>query len=241
MQTPALCAAFERHLETFREEVDTAQQYFFSYLGIRDLIAKRRDVFDEMNRNSQYWIVSHHAMIMSTFIAMGRIFDGKSKFNLGHLKHVVARDPSLLSLRALRDRKALLPGLDADEYVKDRHELTPAHMAAIGDEIDRWQAVYVDRYKAIRHQFAHKKFADLTSVNQLLANTDIEEMKSMFSFLNALHLAVLELWMNGLEPVVRPRPFVLPPHPIPSDYQAGEKAYRQAQDVIFTLMNGVPS
>ena len=66
MQTSASCAAFERHLETFRKEVDTAQQYFFGYLGMRDLIAKRRDVLDEMNRNSQYWSVSHHAMIMST-------------------------------------------------------------------------------------------------------------------------------------------------------------------------------
>ncbi len=238
MQTSALHVAFERHLEAFRTEADTAQQYFFGYLGMRDLIAKRRDVLDEMNRNSQYWIVAHHAMIMSTFIAIGRIFDDKSKFNLGRLKHVVARDPSLFSLLALRDRKALLPGVDADEYIKDRHELTPAHMAAIGDEIDRWQAVYGDRYKAIRHQFAHKKFTDVAAVNQLLAKTDVEEMKSMFSFLNALHLTVWELWTNGLEPVVRPRPFVLPPDPTPADYQAGEKAYRQAQDVILTLMRG---
>jgi hypothetical protein len=62
-------------------------------------------------------------------------------------------------------------------------------------------------------------------------------MKRLFGFLHALHMAVYELWLNGGDPVIRARPFALPPDPMPSDYyMVGEKAYRLAQDVMLSMM-----
>jgi hypothetical protein len=37
----------------------------------------------------------------------------------------------------------------------------------------------------------------LPTIPALLAKTDIEEIKRLFGFLHALHMAVYELWMNG--------------------------------------------
>ena len=57
-------------------------------------------------------------------------------------------------------------------------------------------------------------------------------MKRLFGFLHAVY----ELWLNGEDPVIRARPFALPPDPMPSDYMVGEKAYRPAQDVMLSMM-----
>jgi hypothetical protein len=51
---------FERELEIFRTEEETAQQYFFSYLSVRSLAATNGDVLKMINTTP--WITAHHAM-----------------------------------------------------------------------------------------------------------------------------------------------------------------------------------
>jgi AbiU2 len=66
-------------LEIFRTEEETAQQYFFAYLSVRSMAAENSDVLKMMNINPLFWVTAHHAMLLSTFVALGRIFDLKSK------------------------------------------------------------------------------------------------------------------------------------------------------------------
>jgi hypothetical protein len=68
-------AAFEQELEIFRKEEETAQQHFFAYLSVRELAASDIEVLRAMNTTPLFWLTTHHAMLMSTFIALGRIFD----------------------------------------------------------------------------------------------------------------------------------------------------------------------
>jgi len=72
---------FEYELEIFRTEEETAQQYFFAYLSVRSLIATNNDVLKMVNTTPLFWKTAHHAMILSAFVALGRIFDQKSKHN----------------------------------------------------------------------------------------------------------------------------------------------------------------
>ena len=65
----------QEEIEIFRKEEEAAQQTFFAYLGIRDLLAKRLDVLAAVNRNSMFWLTTNHALFVSTFIWLGRIFD----------------------------------------------------------------------------------------------------------------------------------------------------------------------
>jgi hypothetical protein len=70
-------------LEIFRTEEETAQQYFFAYLSVRSMAAENSDVLKMMNMNPLFWVTAHHAMLLSTFVALGRIFDLQSKHNIG--------------------------------------------------------------------------------------------------------------------------------------------------------------
>jgi ACT domain-containing protein len=81
---------FEKELEIFRTEEETAQQYFFSYLSIRDLAGKNDDVLNVINTTPLFWVTVHHAMLLSAFVALGRIFDQNSRHNIDRLISEVA-------------------------------------------------------------------------------------------------------------------------------------------------------
>jgi AbiU2 len=73
---------FERELEIFRTEEETAQQYFFSYLSVRSLAAKNHAVLAQMNTAPLFWATIHHAMLLSAIVALGRIFDRNRQLSL---------------------------------------------------------------------------------------------------------------------------------------------------------------
>jgi hypothetical protein len=61
---------------------------------------------------------------------------------------------------------------------------------------------------------------------------------AMFGFLHALHEGLCELYLNGRNPLPLPNiTFVLPPTPKPDRrYHPGEKAYREAQQVLLSMV-----
>ena len=68
----------EAELETFRIDEETAQQFFFSYLGVRDLTAKRPDVLAAVNRNPMFWKTTHYSMFVSTELSP-KVGDGGNR------------------------------------------------------------------------------------------------------------------------------------------------------------------
>jgi hypothetical protein len=82
------------------------------------------------------------------------------------------------------------------------------------------------------------KRSHLEEVNALLAKTNVDELKRMFGFLRALHQALDQLFLNGLNPIPLPEcKFVLPPEPEPNRvYYPGEDAYLEAQQVLLMMM-----
>jgi hypothetical protein len=220
---------FEVELNIFRTEQETAEQYFFAYLGIRSLAAQRADVLALMNHNSVFWIISHHALLLSTFIALGRIFDHASKHNVDRLMLVVERNLPIFSQAALRSRKEkVISAEQAREYGKDRHVLSANEVRNLKKQIREWRKVFQARYLPIRHQFAHKRLSHIDEVKALLAKTNVDELKHMFGFLRSLHQALDQLFINGLNPIPLPEcQFVLPPEPEPS------RQYYPGEDVVF--------
>jgi hypothetical protein len=101
------------------------------------------------------------------------------------------------------------------------------------------RSVYEDRYREVRHKvFAHRALSTISEVNELLANTSIDEMKELFSFLSALYSCLWELFENGREPIPTPREFALPPDP-PRRHAAmlsGETIYREGQAVLWSML-----
>jgi hypothetical protein len=241
--TTGLEAGFERELEIFRTEEETAQQYFFCYLSVRSLAASNSDVLKMMNMNPLFWVTTHHAMLLSAFMALGRIFDQTSKHNIDTLISMTSRALPAFTKPTLKARKqaAGLTPQQAAAYVADSHELTAHDIRNLRKEIVTWRRVYDGHYREIRHKvFAHKALSDIDEVNALLANTKVDELKDLFAFLSAIYSCLWETFHNGRRPTIHVRPFVLPPEqPAFGDRSPRETVYREGHAVLTSMLTGL--
>lgn len=228
----------DAEIEIFRKDEEYAQQAFFAYIGIRTLLAKNQDVLDDVNRRWLFWVTTHHSLLVASFVGLGRIFDQDSAHNLGRLLNMIGDNLDQLSREALRRRKEeVIPPEQAADYVKEKHETSAADVRALRKEVAAWRKIYEPVYGEIRHHMAHNK-GSRDTLDQLLAKTNIDEMKRMFGFLHALHEALRELHLNGRPPLPLPQiTFVLPPDPAPRRQPyPGETTYREAQAVMISML-----
>jgi hypothetical protein len=206
---------FEQELEIFRTDEEAAQQAFFCWLSVRYAMLNDKEVHRAVNEGPLFWRTTHHAMLLSAFITLGRTFDQDSHHNLDRLIDIFARDVPSFSRDALRQRKELvISAEEAARYVEGKHELTPDDVRLIKKQIAVRRSVYQERYRAVRDQFAHHGLPDLAQREELFAKTNIEEMKDLFGFLYALHDALWEAFQNGFAPAVKTYKFILPPAPV---------------------------
>src|ERR1700682_5096459 len=117
-------------VELFRTEEEVAQQYFFCYLSVRTLAAAQAEVLKTINDTPLFWITTHHAILLSAFVALGRIFDQdkKSLHNIDKMIKAVSDDLQAFTRPALAVRKQAA-GISADDaavYVEDAYEMTLA-------------------------------------------------------------------------------------------------------------------
>jgi hypothetical protein len=236
-------AAFEQELEIFRKEEEAAQQQFFAYLSVRELAASDTEVLRAMNTTPLFWLTTHHAMLVSAFIALGRIFDQNSAHNIDSLMALASKDLSVFSKPALAKRKEKA-GLKTDEataYVSDAFEPTASDLRALRKEIKAQRVIYEARYRDIRDKvFAHNEVFDLDVANQLLANTSVAEMKAAFGFLHSLYETLWQLFHNGRKLGLNARAFVLPPGSnAGAQILPGEKVFREGQRVLAHVVRGI--
>lgn len=229
---------FERELKIFAAEEEPAQQYFFSYLLMRDLPAQDANVLREMNSNALFWITTRDALLLSAFVALGRIFDQKSKHNIDRLMKVTEKNISAFSKKSLAARKvaAGLAEEEAAAYIADSYELTPGDLRKLRKRIAAWRKVYEARYRDVRDKvYAHKELSSVDEANDLMANTKIQEMRNLFSFLSALEDVLSASFNNGIQPSRNEREFVLRPRTPSGTSRPGEKVYRQGYGVLKSL------
>jgi hypothetical protein len=156
------------------------------------------------------------------------MFDQQLAHNVNLLLRMVERNLPTLNRDALRDRKAkVITPEQAADYVASKHEMTIDDVRALRKEVADWRRIYEPVYRHIRDHLAHNK-KGVSDLDALLAMTNVEEMKRMFGFFHALHEGLVELYLNGRNPLPLPDvTFVLPPEPKPQrQYHPGEKAHR---------------
>jgi hypothetical protein len=189
-----------KELEIFRTEEEVAQQYFFCYLAIRQLAAGSAELLKLLNSTPLFWITTHHSLLVAAFVALGRVFDQNSRHNIDRLLKVAAADIALFSKASLAQRKEAegIARAEAIDYVRDAYEPAVDDFRFLRKEVGRYRRLYEARYRDVRDKvFAHKELSTTGDANALLAKTNIEEMKSIFGFLYALHESLWELLFNG--------------------------------------------
>jgi hypothetical protein len=208
--------AFGDELEVFRKEEEVAQQYFFAWLQIRTELTADEKLLDRLNDTPLFWITAHHALLLAAFVALGRVFDQGSSHNVNALLKMASKNKAIFTKDALRVRKigeGVTPAFAA-EYVVDKYEASDADFRDLRREVAKRQRVYEERFRDVRDKiFAHKELADHDEMNALLGRATIDELKSLFGFLHALHEALWQLLVNGRRPILRLPDFKLPTRP----------------------------
>ena len=74
-------------------------------LSLREFAASNSDVLKAMNTTPLFWLTTHHAMLLSAFIGLGRIFDPSSAHNIDTLRAIASKDLDVFSKAALAKRK----------------------------------------------------------------------------------------------------------------------------------------
>jgi hypothetical protein len=122
--------------------------------------------------------------------------------------------------------------------VRDKHEATAEDFRQLRKEVATQRRIYEARYRGIRDKiFAHNEVGNLGG-GDLFAKTNIEEIKSLFAFLTALHEALWELIANGRKPTLNVLEFVLPPAPATSGRHMlpGELVAREVNALFDSLV-----
>jgi hypothetical protein len=230
----------EGELNELRQDAESAQQFFFAYLGIHDLTASRPEVLAAVRRNSMFWIATRFSHYATTFFYLGRIFDQRSAHNLNGLLRMVEKNLHELNREALQRRKErFISSEQAADYVSDKHELTAIELQTIRDEVEGWRAIYMPVYKEIRDHLAHNK-RGRSDIDNFTSKASVDEMKRMLGFLHSLHEGLFQLWLNGRNPLPL-QDIVFETHPLPRprrQLNVGETAYYDAQDALLMLESG---
>src|SRR2546430_1762268 len=119
--------AFERELEIFRKDCESAAQCFYGHLAINEVALRHRAVHKFLNQNAMFWNTG--AMQAATSMAWGVSFDQGSPHNVDRLVKLAQDDPSIFAPQSLRRRKQgddLAPPWWLDEYMRDVYVPTSA-------------------------------------------------------------------------------------------------------------------
>ena len=93
--------AFERELEIFRKDCESAAQCFYAHLAINEVALRRPRVHRFMSQHAMFWNTAAGAMQVATFMAMGRSFDQGSPHNIDRLLRLAQSDPSIFTLPSI--------------------------------------------------------------------------------------------------------------------------------------------
>lgn len=196
-------AAFDVELEVFRNEVEAATLFFHAERMFHVMAAKHEEVHEFLKRTPMFWNTCTAALQTSTVIALGRIFDRKSRHNLDALIRMARNNRKIFSKKALESRKKLLPITPADvvAFMRDAYEPTLADFDRIAALVKERRKIYDANYKNLRHKwFAHRGVSKPKEIAELFSPTNIEELHQMFHFLGLLHEQLWQLLVNGREP-----------------------------------------
>ena len=205
--TPAV--EFERELEIFRTEAETAIQCLYTYLAIHDTAGRNRKTRDMLDEFALFWNTNLGALQTAAFIVLGRIFDQNSVHNIDRLLKLGKDNLGIFSKLALASRRqgqAPVPPDYLREYLRSVYEPTAEDFRRLRGLVSQNRKIYETRYRDIRRKwFAHKEIAESAEIGALFANTNIRELQRLVTFLGSLYDALWQLFANGSKPALRQR------------------------------------
>lgn len=199
---------FERELEIFRTEAETAAQFFYAYLDIHASAGADKSIYRLLNSAPLFWNTILGGLQTGAFVVLGRIFDKDLAHNIGRLLRLAQDHPQIFSKAAFARRRQRTDKISAEHlenYLTHLYVPKPADFRRLRGYVSKQQKIYLDKYQPLRHRvFAHNELSDPAEISALLARTKVREIQQMLVFLMSLYDALWRLFANGHRPVLRP-------------------------------------
>jgi hypothetical protein len=200
--------SFERQLANLERESTVIANYVYAEMAIQHAASKSPKLLSRLNRTPTFWNTCNAALQSAAYIALGRVFDRKSPYNLEALMLAMEKSLPEFSRNALADRKR--EGKTADppwlqEYLKKAYYPKRRDVTRIRTHVAKYRALYERAFMPVRHQYlAHRQTHGSEKVHQLFGKGKVKELWHLTTFLVRLHSALWELLHNGRKPALRP-------------------------------------
>ncbi|MDN3920410.1 transposase [Roseateles violae] len=194
-------------LENLRHEAGVAARYVYAEMAIQHAASKSKKLLNRLNDTPTFWIACGAAFQSAAYIALGRMFDTTSRYNVEELLKTLEDNLHLFQPAALAERKRNGKAEDPDwlaEYLAEAYYPTLADVLRIRKKVDGHRAVYERAIKPVRHKYlAHREKQERSEVSALYAAGTVKEIWRLATFLLQLHDVLWQLLHNGRRPVFR--------------------------------------
>ncbi len=123
---------FERELEIFRTECESATQFLFGYFTVHAVAFDHSAVHNVLNTAPLFWNTILGALQTAAHIALGRIFEQKSTHNVDRVLGLAQRNLKIFSQEALGRRKQAVSPNTA-EWLDDTSRMPMSRPRTISD------------------------------------------------------------------------------------------------------------
>lgn len=198
---------FEKQLENFRREAYVVSQYVYADMAIKHAASKSKKLLAQLNLTPRFWHAHAGASQSAAYVAIGRIFDFKSPYNVNVLLNEFERNLHLFGRDALRARKmenqTTAPAWLKD-YLDNAYYPDKKDVERLRKRVEEQRDFYKRAIKPVRHKFlAHREKVESDEVQAMYGAGKVKELWKLSAFLLALNEALWQLYTNGRKPVIR--------------------------------------
>ncbi len=194
------------HIETFRQEVETALRVFYAYDTMCKLLSEQRYV-DLLNNNVHFWKIFLSSTQTKFFIAIGRLYDNSNDaFSFQSFIKVCRENIQEFNYESLEKRKRKLDGSSnrpdwLDSYLRGAYFAQTEDIDALSRLARPFNKKMKGLYKEIRSKvFAHAIHTDEIAISNLFEDTQLDEIESALTALWSIYSQIGQLYHNGQKP-----------------------------------------
>lgn len=202
---------YEKYYKEFSNEVHKALGSYLFWRMIQNRAATEPELLNALNHTPLSWVMIRHALQVSLFITLGRIFDIDSDaFSADDLLKTRIDQIQIFTKKNLRKRKMRLVGGAKPEWLNDRineaYEPVEKDFQLLRSELSKRKKVFEKVYRPIRHKLiAHTDKKFMGKADDLWKETNIGELEGILWFLNDLKETLSETYQNGMKPILQSR------------------------------------
>jgi hypothetical protein len=202
---------YDTYYQEFCNEVHKALGSFLFWRMIQNRAYNEKELLDALNRTPLSWIMTRHALQVTLFMTLGRIFDTDGDaFSVDDLLKCCVDEIDIFSKDNLEDRKIAAQNGNKpdwlDEYIADADDIQAQDFQNLRGELSKYRKIFEKNYRPIRHKlFAHNEKEQMGRRDELWQQTNIEELKKILWFLHDLKETLFDAYQNGRSPVLKMR------------------------------------